>query len=57
MNQSNKKSSFLIRSSKNRAFGTGFCVHIDEKGSYLLTAHHVIQYLSQNPNYEKVVES
>jgi len=37
-------STFLIKSSadRNRSFGTGFCVHKDDKGSFLLTAGHVV---------------
>jgi len=34
---------FLIKSSNNRSFGTGFCVYKDEKGSFLLTAGHVVE--------------
>lgn len=35
-------STFLIKSSKNKSFSTGFCVHKDEFGSYLLTCAHVV---------------
>ncbi|CAA6808964.1 MAG: High-affnity carbon uptake protein Hat/HatR [uncultured Sulfurovum sp.] len=41
MSQANP-STFLIKSSKNRSFGTGFCVHKDERGSYLVTCAHVV---------------
>jgi len=36
-------STFLIKSSKNRSFGTGFCIYKDSNGSYLLTAAHVVE--------------
>ena len=35
-------STFLIRSTENKSFGTGFCVHKDENGSFLLTCAHVV---------------
>jgi len=37
-----KPSTFLITSSTNKSFGTGFCVHKDEEGSFLLTCAHVV---------------
>jgi WD40 repeat protein/energy-coupling factor transporter ATP-binding protein EcfA2 len=37
------KSTFLIRSSNNRSFGTGFCIYKNQEGSYLLTAAHVVE--------------
>ena len=36
-------STFLIKSSSNRSFGTGFCIHKNDKGSFLLTAGHVVE--------------
>jgi S1-C subfamily serine protease len=38
-------STFLIKSSadNNRSFGTGFCIFKDDKGSFLLTAGHVVE--------------
>ena len=32
-----------LKSSKNRSFGTGFCIYKDKKGSFLLTATHVVE--------------
>ncbi len=43
MNQSVKKSTFLIQSSKNNSFGTGFVVYRDKKGSYLVSCAHVVE--------------
>ncbi|CAA6816718.1 MAG: High-affnity carbon uptake protein Hat/HatR [uncultured Sulfurovum sp.] len=43
MNTQRDNSTFLIKSSKNRSFGTGFCIYKDEEGSYLLTAAHVVE--------------
>ena len=43
MNQSTEKSTFLIKSTKNSSFGTGFVVYKDEKGTYLLSCAHVIE--------------
>ena len=42
MNQSIEKSTFLIKSSENSSFGTGFVVYRDEKGTYLVSCAHVI---------------
>jgi len=42
MNQSIEKSTFLIKSSKNSSFGTGFVVYREGKGTYLLSCAHVI---------------
>ena len=42
MKQIIKDSTFLITSSKNRSFGTAFCICNNEKGSFLVTAGHVI---------------
>ena len=33
---------FLIKSTKNSSFGTGFCIHKDNKGSFLVTVAHVV---------------
>ncbi len=37
-----KASTFLIKSTKNKSFGTAFCIDSNEEGSFLLTAAHVI---------------
>lgn len=42
MKQTTKNSTFLITSSTNRSFGTAFCIDSNEKGSFLVTAAHVI---------------
>ncbi|MCH9739564.1 MAG: trypsin-like peptidase domain-containing protein [Epsilonproteobacteria bacterium] len=42
MSDTSNKSTFLIKSTKNSSFGTGFCVYKDEKGSFLVTAAHVV---------------
>jgi len=34
---------FLIKSTKNQSFGTGFCIYKDDKGSFLLTCSHVVE--------------
>jgi hypothetical protein len=31
------ESTFLIKSTKNKSFGTGFCIKKDERGAYLVT--------------------
>ena len=36
-------STFLIQSSNNRSFGTGFVVRVDGKGTYLVTCSHVVE--------------
>lgn len=38
-----QKSTFLIKSSNNRSFGTGFVVYADKDGSYLVTCCHVVE--------------
>ena len=43
MNSLSDKSTFLIQSSDNRSFGTGFVVQKDEDGSYLVTCTHVVE--------------
>jgi len=42
MKQTTKNSTFLIKSTTNRSFGTAFCIDNNEKGSFLVTAEHVI---------------
>jgi energy-coupling factor transporter ATP-binding protein EcfA2 len=42
MSQADNPSTFLIKSSANKSFGTGFCVHQDKQGSYLVTCSHVV---------------
>ena len=37
-----EKSTFLITSSANRSFGTGFCIYRDDRGSYIVTCAHVV---------------
>ena len=37
------KSTFLIKSSKSKDIGTGFCLYQDDKGSYLVTCSHVVE--------------
>ena len=34
---------FLLKSTKNKSFGTAFCVHTDEQGAFLLTCTHVVE--------------
>jgi len=36
------ESTFLIKSSKNKSFGTAFCIDKDSNGSFLLTCEHVV---------------
>ena len=43
MNRGEPKSTFLIESDDNKNIGTGFCLHQDEKGSYLVTCSHVVE--------------
>jgi hypothetical protein len=43
MSISSSQSIFLIKSSKHKGFGTGFVVHTDERGCYLLTNAHVVE--------------
>ena len=42
MNLKKDNSTFLIKSTKNSSFGTGFCIYKDTKGSYLVTCAHVV---------------
>ena len=37
-----KNSTFLITSTKKKSFGTGFCIHKDTNGSFLLTCAHIV---------------
>jgi len=41
---------FLIKSSaeRNKSFGTGFCIHKDSNGSFLLTCAHVVESCGKN---------
>ena len=43
MNQVEKASTFLIKSSNSNDIGTGFCLHQDEYGAYLVTCSHVVE--------------
>ena len=43
MESRGNKSTFLIQSSQNKSFGTGFCVDQDEQGSFLVTCSHVVE--------------
>jgi len=43
MSKGELKSTFLIESSDNRNIGTGFCLHQDEEGAYLVTCSHVVE--------------
>ena len=43
MKSKNEISTFLIKSSSNRSFGTGFAIYKDTKGTFLLTAAHVVE--------------
>ncbi len=43
MNTQQDNSTFRIKSSKNKSFGTAFCIYTDQEGSYLLTACHVVE--------------
>ena len=36
------QSTFLIKSTKNKSFGTAFCIDKDSNGSFLLTCEHVV---------------
>ncbi len=36
-------STFLIKSTQNKSFGTAFCVHSDDKGAFLVTCTHVVE--------------
>ena len=38
-----ERSIFLIKSTKNKSFGTAFCIDQDSNGSFLLTCQHVIE--------------
>jgi len=38
-----EKSTFLIKSTTNKSFGTGFCIYKDEHGSFLITCSHVVE--------------
>ena len=38
-----KNTTYLIKSSKNKSFGTAFCIDKDENGSFLLTCEHVVE--------------
>ena len=38
-----ERSTFLIKSTKNKSFGTAFCIDQDSNGSFLLTCQHVIE--------------
>ena len=42
MKQTTKNSTFLVTSSTNRSFGTAFCIDNNEKGSFLVSAAHVV---------------
>jgi S1-C subfamily serine protease len=42
MSQQKEQSTFLIKSSQNRSFGTGFCIYHDGGGSYIVTCAHVV---------------
>ncbi|CAA6808663.1 MAG: Unknown protein [uncultured Sulfurovum sp.] len=37
------QSTFLIKSTKNKSFGTAFCIDQDSHGSFLLTCQHVVE--------------
>ena len=37
------KSTFLLKSSKNKSFGTAFCIEQNAHGSFLLTCQHVVE--------------
>jgi hypothetical protein len=41
-------STFLIKSTQNKSFGTGFCVARDEQGSFLVTCKHVVEACQQD---------
>ncbi len=43
MSRLSDKSTFLIKSSDNQSFGTGFVVKKDSNGSYLVTCSHVVE--------------
>ena len=43
MSKGEPKSTFLIESSDKRNIGTGFCLHQDKQGAYLVTCSHVIE--------------
>jgi hypothetical protein len=43
MGKGELKSTFLIESSDKRNMGTGFCLHQDEEGAYLVTCSHVVE--------------
>lgn len=38
-----ENATFLIKSTQNKSFGTGFCFDQDEGGVYLLTCQHVVE--------------
>jgi len=38
-----EQSTFLIKSTKNKSFGTAFCIDNDAHGSFLVTCEHVIE--------------
>ncbi len=40
---SKNNSTFLIKSTQNKSFGTAFCINQDSNGSFLLTCKHVIE--------------
>lgn len=43
-----EKSTFLIRSKKNKSFGTGFCIDKDKNGSFIVTCAHVVDECGHN---------
>ena len=43
MSSLSDKSTFLIQSSDNQSFGTGFVIQKDSNGSYLVTCSHVVE--------------
>jgi hypothetical protein len=43
MGKGELKSTFLIESIDKRNMGTGFCLHQDEEGAYLVTCSHVVE--------------
>ena len=42
------QSTFLIQSSNNRSFGTGFVLRADEDGAYLVICTHVVEECEEN---------
>lgn len=46
-----ENATFLIKSTENKSFGTGFCFDQNEDGSYILTCQHVVDACGKESLY------